>query len=107
MFQYEAGKGFCEDITEGKFSFPIIYALNRLSEIGETTKVSRLLEILRMRTTERSLKQEAHDLIEESGAFDYCKEILEGYHNKIAREVLRLGGNPIFIQHMDIFAQVL
>lgn len=27
LFQYEANKSYCEDLTEGKFSFPIIHAI--------------------------------------------------------------------------------
>lgn len=27
-FQYSESKSFCEDLTEGKFSFPIIHAMN-------------------------------------------------------------------------------
>jgi len=27
IFQYEANKSYCEDLTEGKFSFPIIHAI--------------------------------------------------------------------------------
>ena len=29
--QYMKGKGFCEDLKEGKFSFPIIFALSVLT----------------------------------------------------------------------------
>lgn len=28
FFQYSESKSFCEDLTEGKFSFPIIHAVN-------------------------------------------------------------------------------
>lgn len=28
LFQYSESKSFCEDLTEGKFSFPIIHAVN-------------------------------------------------------------------------------
>ena len=30
--QYEQNKSYCEDLTEGKFSFPIIYAINNHPE---------------------------------------------------------------------------
>lgn len=28
VLQYSESKSFCEDLTEGKFSFPIIHAVN-------------------------------------------------------------------------------
>ena len=27
LFQYKQNKGFCEDLTEGKFSFPIVHSI--------------------------------------------------------------------------------
>lgn len=42
--QYHKNKSFCEDLTEGKFSFPIIHS------IKETPNDSRLISILKQRT---------------------------------------------------------
>ncbi|KAF2896292.1 hypothetical protein ILUMI_09882 [Ignelater luminosus] len=36
--EYQKSKGFCEDITEGKFSYPIIYVINNFPEEGKIVK---------------------------------------------------------------------
>lgn len=47
-------KGYCEDLTEGKFSFPIIHAIR--SSISANNDV---LNILRLHTTDAKLKAHA------------------------------------------------
>jgi len=42
--QFMDNKGFCEDITEGKFSFPIIHAIRAMPHDH------RILSILKQRT---------------------------------------------------------
>lgn len=44
-------KGYCEDLTEGKFSFPVIYALKNSSLCN-----NELLQILNMYTEDNGLK---------------------------------------------------
>lgn len=39
-FQYERNKSFCEDITEGKFSFPVIHGV--FSNLQSTQLISEL-----------------------------------------------------------------
>ncbi|WFD34900.1 hypothetical protein MCUN1_001745 [Malassezia cuniculi] len=51
-------KGFCEDLTEGKFSFPIIHAIRSGASTGGDRE---LLNILRQRTTSVDTKQRAVD----------------------------------------------
>ncbi|KAF4318975.1 hypothetical protein BBO99_00005216 [Phytophthora kernoviae] len=50
---YMENKSFCEDLTEGKFSFPLIVA------IRENPQDTRLLSILKQRTKSVQLKQYA------------------------------------------------
>ena len=40
--QYTENKSFCEDLTEGKFSFPIIHGIH--SDPGSTKLISILLK---------------------------------------------------------------
>lgn len=38
-FQYEANKSYCEDLTEGKFSFPIIHAIRAKPEDSQVMSI--------------------------------------------------------------------
>ena len=52
--QMTNAKGYCEDLTEGKFSFPIIHAIRSCG--NENNDV---LNILRLHTTDAKLKEHA------------------------------------------------
>ena len=47
-------KGYCEDLTEGKFSFPIIHAIRSSNSAN-----NEMLNILRLHTTDVKLKAHA------------------------------------------------
>ncbi|KAB8269732.1 terpenoid synthase [Aspergillus minisclerotigenes] len=67
---YSKNKGFCEDLTEGKFSFLIIHSIN--SNPGN----QQLLNILRQRSEEESVKKYAVEYIRSTGSFAYCQDRL-------------------------------
>ncbi|CBF85177.1 hypothetical protein AN1592.2 [Aspergillus nidulans FGSC A4] len=78
-----AQKGFFEDLTEGKFSFPICHA------IGEGAKNrTALLHMLRLKTDDMKIKQEAVCILDNAGSLDYTREVLYGLDRK-ARSLLR------------------
>ena len=66
-FQYEQNKSYCEDLTEGKFSFPLIHGIN--SDKAD----NQILSILRQRTTDVDVKKYCVDLLEKKGSFEYTK----------------------------------
>lgn len=99
--QYKETKGFCEDISEGKLSFPVVYALNNRTFSFE--KRLRLVTILHMKTTSNALKEEAFEILKESGAIQYTKERLVQLKEEIAQEIKVLGGNPILEQILAKF----
>ena len=39
LFQYEASKTFAEDLTEGKFSFPVIHAVRKEPSDGQIMSI--------------------------------------------------------------------
>jgi len=84
--EYMANKSFCEDLTEGKFSFPIIHSI---SSNGDT----KLLKILKQKTEDYDLKKYALSLMEKTGSFEYTKNVLKDYREKIMKEITRLGGH--------------
>ncbi|KAF9109191.1 geranylgeranyl pyrophosphate synthetase [Mortierella sp. AM989] len=86
--QYSTNKGFCEDLTEGKFSFPIIHS------IRANPSSRKLLNILKQKPTESELKIYAVELMKETKTFEYCREKMAHYEGLAKSEVSRLGGNP-------------
>ncbi|CAG8906703.1 unnamed protein product [Penicillium egyptiacum] len=67
---YTDNKGFCEDLSEGKFSFLIIHS------VRSNPNDHQLLNILRQRSTEYSLKCHAVRYMESTGSFLYCRKKL-------------------------------
>ncbi|CAB4384862.1 geranylgeranyl pyrophosphate synthase [Rhizophagus irregularis] len=96
--KYADNKGFCEDLTEGKFSFPIIHSIHSDPDNRQ------LINILKQHTTSIELKQFAIKLMKESGSFDYTKHYLSQTEKKARDEVKRLGGNPMLEQLMDFLS---
>jgi geranylgeranyl diphosphate synthase type 3 len=68
---YTQKKGLCEDLTEGKFSFPVIHSIRSNPENQE------LLHILAQRPTDVDTKKYAVHYIESTGSLEYTKELVE------------------------------
>lgn len=87
--EYSENKSFCEDLTEGKFSFPIIHAV-------QTQKNDKqVLHILRQRTIDVEVKKYCINLLEKLGSFEYTRNILDKIDRQAREEVARHGSNPI------------
>ena len=67
---YTQNKGMCEDLTEGKFSFPVIHS------IRSNPQNLQLINILKQKTTDETVKKYAVSYMEKTGSFAYCKETL-------------------------------
>jgi geranylgeranyl diphosphate synthase type 3 len=85
--KYMLNKSFCEDLTEGKFSFPIIHA------ILKNPSDHRLQNILKQRTESTELKIYAVEYMKKMGSFEYTKKVIEEYRNSIMEKIDALGGN--------------
>jgi geranylgeranyl diphosphate synthase type 3 len=83
---YTARKGHAEDLTEGKFSFPVIHAIR--SDPSNMV----LLNILRQKTTDPEVKRYAVDYMERRGSFDYTRRVIAELEKKAIKEVTRLEG---------------
>ncbi|XP_065839223.1 geranylgeranyl pyrophosphate synthase-like [Oscarella lobularis] len=90
--EYAKNKTFADDITEGKFSFPVVHGVNH------GTKGSQILNILRRKTEDLEVKKYAVDCLEEAGSFEYTRSVLQDLETKLLAEVERLGGNPYLIK---------
>ena len=88
-------KSFCEDITEGKFSFPIIHSINcRPSD-------TRLLSILRQHTEDERIKRYAVEYLLSTNSLTYTREKLKEIKVNILEEVTRYGGHNALVQLME------
>lgn len=67
---YTKNKGFGEDLTEGKFSFPIIHS------IRSNPANIQLSSILKQRTMDADVKLFAVGYIESTGSFEHCRKKL-------------------------------
>lgn len=66
----------CEDLTEGKFSFPVIHAIRA----DPSNRV--MYNILKQKTTDEEVKRYAVRYLEEKGSFEYSKGVIEGLRGK-------------------------
>ncbi|CAL8300141.1 unnamed protein product [Merluccius merluccius] len=86
--EYSESKSFCEDLTEGKFSFPTIHAI---WSCPESTQVQN---ILRQRTENVDIKRYCVDYLEKMGSFAYTRQTLRSLEADTCRLIQELGGNP-------------
>ncbi|XP_011876896.1 PREDICTED: geranylgeranyl pyrophosphate synthase-like isoform X2 [Vollenhovia emeryi] len=86
---------YCEDLTEGKFSLPIIHALTNNPDDKE------IISILKQRTKDNEIKRYCVQLLEKYGSFKYTRNMLEELDSIARAEIERLGGNPHFVSILD------
>ncbi|CAH0729178.1 unnamed protein product, partial [Brenthis ino] len=88
------GSNFCDDITEGKFSLPVIHALQK-------PQSEEILKILRQRTRDVSLKKYFVSLLNTLGSLQYTRHVMEEMDREARAMVSKLGGNPIMEAVLD------
>ncbi|XP_034122697.1 geranylgeranyl pyrophosphate synthase isoform X2 [Drosophila guanche] len=86
--EYTENKSFAEDLTEGKFGFPVIHA------VRSQKQDKQVLHILRQRTHDIEVKKYCISLLEKLGSFQYTRKVLETLDAEARAEVMRLGSNP-------------
>ena len=81
-------KGFCEDLTEGKFSLPVIHSIR-----SSATSNNELLNILKLRTSDQNLKSYALGyMLSQTKSLDYTKEVLINLHQQARRALGQIQG---------------
>lgn len=100
---YSNDKGAYEDLTEGKFSFPIIHSIN-----ADPTNPT-LINILKQKTTDIEVKRYAVKYIERTGSFQYTREVLRVLIERAKRTAQeidegkgKLEGIYIIIDHLTV-----
>ncbi|KAK0463184.1 isoprenoid synthase domain-containing protein [Desarmillaria tabescens] len=96
--EYSTNKGFAEDLTEGKFSFPIVHAIH-----ADTTN-RQVLNVLQKRPTTPTLKHHVISYLKDhTKSFDYTLSVMDLLDKKTRAEIARLGGNKGLEKLMDFF----
>ncbi|KAJ3505259.1 hypothetical protein NLJ89_g7512 [Agrocybe chaxingu] len=94
--EYTSNKGFAEDLSEGKFSFPVVHGIH-------ADKSNRqILNVLQKRPTTPTLKiHTINYLRNETKSFDYTLSVLTNLEGQTRAEIARLGGNKGLEAIMD------
>ncbi|KDQ56446.1 hypothetical protein JAAARDRAFT_208125 [Jaapia argillacea MUCL 33604] len=94
--QYTKNKGFAEDLTEGKFSFPIVHG------VRADTSNRQVLNILQKRPTTPTLKHHTISYLKhKTKSFAYTLSVLRVLEKQARDEIRRLGGNVGLERIMD------
>jgi len=83
---YTQNKGFCEDLTEGKFSFPVIHSIR--SNQGNL----ELINILKQKTQDEDVKRYAVKYMESTGSFEYSKKVIRELKIKAVQLIQEMDG---------------
>jgi geranylgeranyl diphosphate synthase type 3 len=93
---YSIEKGFAEDLSEGKFSFPIIHG------IRANTSNRIVMNVLQKRPSTPTLKVKTISYLkDDTKSFDYTLSILRNLEKQTRDEIHRFGGNPGLEAIMD------
>ncbi|KAI6116006.1 isoprenoid synthase domain-containing protein [Pisolithus sp. B1] len=88
--EYTDAKGLADDISEGKFSFPVIHA------IREKPENTLIMDILRQRPKTPTLKHHAIAYLRDTThSFDYTLSVMRSLGKQIREETTKLGGNAM------------
>ncbi|KAL6715609.1 geranylgeranyl pyrophosphate synthetase [Lecanora helva] len=80
-------KGYCEDLTEGKFSFPIIHAIAH-----SPTANNDILNILKSKSEDNTVKEHAVRYMRDvTWSFAHTEEKIKGLHADATRAMKELG----------------
>ncbi|CAH1106030.1 unnamed protein product [Psylliodes chrysocephalus] len=97
---YMQHKSYCEDLTEGKFSFPIIHAIR--SQPHE----QQVIHILRQRTKDTEVKKYCVSLLEKYGSFEHTRQTLLKLQKDAKDEIEKLGGNPFMEEFLISLSKI-
>ncbi|KAJ5114236.1 Phyllocladan-16-alpha-ol synthase [Penicillium angulare] len=81
---YLQKKGLCEDLTEGKFSFPIIHS------IRSNPANRQLMNILKKRSQDQDIKRYAVSYMEGTNTFEYTRQFVSGLNIQASNMIKEL-----------------
>lgn len=84
---YADAKGFAEDLSEGKWSFPVLHAV--YADAGNPF----LVDIVKSRTENVEVKKRAVRYLEGMGSLRYTRETMGELEREVKQRMEELGGN--------------
>ena len=109
--EYMKSKSFCEDLTEGKFSFPIIHCIRQGSsnndgkegeEASHNCAATQLMSILKQRTEDVDVKRYAQKLMIDAGSLRYTRDKCTELKKEIVQQIEELGGNQGLLKVVEM-----
>ncbi|XP_066253665.1 terpene synthase [Euwallacea similis] len=97
---YMLHKSYCEDLTEGKFSFPVLHAIHSHPEDNQ------IMHILRQRTKDVEVKKYCVALLEKYGSFDYTRKVLKDLEMDAKQEIDKLGPNHFMEEFISSLSKI-
>ena len=79
---------FADDLTEGKFSLPLVHAI-------KTLKNEEVAEILKTRPKDMETKRRCVKILKEIGSQKYCLDLLNDMAATIKKEMKNFDENPL------------
>jgi len=93
--EYMKSKSFCEDITEGKYSYPVIHCIKSYPDDH------RLSSILKKRTDDTDVKRYARQIMIELGGMEHTRRKCMSLKEEIMTEIGHLGGNCSLVKLVE------
>jgi len=87
--EYSDAKTYCEDLTEGKFSFLLIHGIRK----GQVPESNQIMNIIRQRTTDVDVKKYCVQLLRKTDSFLYTASKLNNLKITIDDQIKGFGGN--------------
>ncbi|KAF8152907.1 isoprenoid synthase domain-containing protein [Crassisporium funariophilum] len=95
--EYTTNKGFAEDLSEGKFSFPVVHGIHA------DRNNRQVMNVLQKRPTTPTLKIHVIDYLKnETKSFEYTLSVLANLEAQTRTEIARLGGNDLLEAIIDM-----
>ncbi|KAJ8473128.1 hypothetical protein ONZ45_g16413 [Pleurotus djamor] len=95
--EYSLNKGFAEDLTEGKFSFPVVHGIHA------DASSRQIYNVLQKRPTTPTLKQYTIEYLRnKTKSFDYTLEVIHELEEQTLRDIEGMGGNEGLARIMEL-----
>ncbi|KAJ8482512.1 hypothetical protein ONZ45_g14921 [Pleurotus djamor] len=95
--EYSLNKGFAEDLTEGKFSFPVVHGIHA------DASSRQIYNVLQKRPTTPTLKQYTIEYLrKKTKSFEYTLEVIHELEEQTLRDIEGMGGNEGLARIMEL-----